>query len=271
MHAHNRAASDALLAPQGKPGASPAPSQPASPPGEGRATAMDFAKSLSLGLPVVLGYLPLAFAFGILGSQAGLSVLSATLMSLLVYAGSGQYIAVGLIMGGASPMNIVFTTFIVNLRHLLMSASLSPFLGKWSKQDQVAFTLQMTDETYALNMGRFTSVGVNRRDAFAINLVSHAAWISGSAAGAAFSGAIGSKVQQFGLDYALCAMFIALILPHLRIPRRLCAVLAGFGMALFFGLAGAGQWTVMLATLGAATVAAMLPLPEPKKAHKVTP
>jgi len=260
MHARNPAAADALNSPQGTP--EPASDiHPAQADGKGVA---DFFKALSLGLPVVLGYLPLAFAFGILGSQAGLSVASATLMSLLVYAGSGQYIAVGLIMSGASPMNIVFTTFIVNLRHLLMSASLSPYLGKWPKKEQVAFTLQMTDETYALNMGRFISLGVNKRHAFAINLVSHAAWISGSAAGAAFSGALGSRVQQFGLDYALCAMFIALILPHLRIPRRLCAVLAGFAMALGFGLAGAGQWTVMLATLGAATVAAALPLPAQK-------
>ena len=78
--------------------------------------------------PICLGYLPLGFAFGVLAQKAGLDLLDIALMSILVYAGSSQFIAVAMISGAAAPVSIILTTFVVNLRHLLMSSSLAVHL-----------------------------------------------------------------------------------------------------------------------------------------------
>ncbi|MGE5653154.1 MAG: AzlC family ABC transporter permease, partial [Bacillota bacterium] len=79
-------------------------------------------------LPIVLGYVPIGLAFGVLAVQQGLGVPGIFLMSLIVYAGSAQFIATGMLAAGASPTAIIATTFLVNLRHLLMSASMSAHL-----------------------------------------------------------------------------------------------------------------------------------------------
>ena len=80
--------------------------------------------------PICLGYLPIGLAFGVLAQKAGLSPLQVALMSIFVFAGSSQFIAVSMLSAGASLAAIVATTFMVNLRHLLMSSSLAAKLGK---------------------------------------------------------------------------------------------------------------------------------------------
>ncbi len=74
-------------------------------------------------VPIVLGYIPVGFAYGVLAQKAGLSAFNTLLMSIIVYAGSAQLIAVGLVSSGLAPLSIIITTFIVNLRHMLMSAA----------------------------------------------------------------------------------------------------------------------------------------------------
>lgn len=219
----------------------------------------DFFTGIRLALPVVLGYLPVGFAFGVLAVQAGMTPLTVGLMSFLVYAGSAQLIAVGLLASGTGTPGIVLTTFVVNLRHLLMSAALTPYLRSWTKPLQAWFSFEMTDETFAANLGRFCSHGVNKNAVLGLNAFAHAGWVTGGVAGALFDSAIGD-VKPLGLDFALPGMFIALLLPHLYLPRRLLAVCMGAAFSLMFALMGAGQWNVMLATMAAATLAAFMPL-----------
>ncbi|MDL2209649.1 AzlC family ABC transporter permease [Desulfovibrio sp. OttesenSCG-928-O18] len=223
-----------------------------------------FFRGARQAFPIVLGYLPVGFAFGVLAVQAGMTSVTVGLMSFFVFAGSGQLIAAGLLASGTSTAGIVLTTFIVNLRHLLMSAALTPFLKTWSKPLQAWFGFQLTDETFAANLGRFYSNGVDRNEALGLNAFAHAGWIAGSVLGALFDSAIGD-VKPLGLDFALPAMFIALVLPHFAIPRRLLAVFFGAFFSLAFALLGAGQWNVILATVLAATLAAFLPAPREKK------
>ena len=232
-----------------------------------RITAADFLRGMRLALPVILGYLPVGFAFGVLAVQAGMNPLTVGLMSYFVYAGSAQLITVGLLTAGASTASIVVTTFVVNLRHLLMSAAMTPYLRAWPRLQQAWFSFEMTDETFAANLGRFASHGVNKGEAFGLNFIAHLGWVAGGVAGSLFDSAIGD-VKPFGLDFALPGMFIALLLPHFRLPRRLLAVCFGAALSLLFALAGAGQWNVMLATACAATIAAFWPMKELQdKAH----
>ena len=149
-----------------------------------KAISGDFLRGMRLAMPVVLGYIPVGFAFGVLAVQAGMNPLTVGLMSYFVYAGSAQLIAADMLAGGAGTASIVFTTFIVNLRHLLMSAALAPYLRRWGRPLQAWFCFEMTDETFAANMNRFAGAGVNAGEAFGLNTFAHAGWVVGGVAGA---------------------------------------------------------------------------------------
>ncbi|WMW64466.1 AzlC family ABC transporter permease [Nitratidesulfovibrio liaohensis] len=216
-------------------------------------------------LPIVLGYVPVAFAFGVLARKTGIPASGAVCMSLMVFAGSAQLISVSLLAGGASPATVVLTTFVVNLRHLLMSAALAPALRRWPRALQALFAFQLTDETFALHVSRLPSAPGDARpeppraETLALNMTAQSAWVMGTIIGV-FGSELVADVRPLGLDYALPAMFIALLLPYCRKARRfaLAAVLAG-GLSVLLALAGAGQWNVIIATVCAATLCTLLP------------
>lgn len=204
-------------------------------------------------LPVVFGYLPVAVAFGILASKAGITPLNTLAMSLLVYAGSAQLISVGLFAAGVSPFSIILTTFVVNLRHLLMSAALSPYLREWRKGFLPFFAFELTDETFGLYSVRFPQVGARPAEALTINLISQTAWVAGTWLGVV-AGDLIRDVRPYGLDYALIGMFTALLVFQLK-DRRLIAVALLSGLiSVALTMAGVSQWNVIIATLIAATV-----------------
>jgi 4-azaleucine resistance transporter AzlC len=208
-------------------------------------------------LPVVFGYLPIGFAFGILARKAGISTGNTLAMSLLVYAGSAQLIAVGLFASGASPFSVILTTFVVNLRHLLMSAALSPYLRTWKKMPIAVFAYELTDETFGLHSVRFPQAGARPGEAIPVNLISQAAWVTGTLLGVA-AGNLVADVRPFGLDYALVAMFVALLVFQIKGKKTLAvAVLSGL-LSTVLLLVGVSQWNVILATLVGATFGVLL-------------
>lgn len=203
-------------------------------------------------LPVVLGYLPIGFAYGILARQSGLSTANTLIMSLLVYAGSAQLIAVSLFAAGVSPLSVIFTTLIVNLRHLLMSAALAPYLKHWRKVLIPLFSFELTDETFALHSVAFPDHGAQPSQTLLINVIAQSAWVAGTLLGV-FAGNLITDVRPFGLDYALAGMFAALLVFQIKNARMaLIALLAG-ALSIFLLISGAGQWNVILATVIAAT------------------
>lgn len=204
-------------------------------------------------LPVMLGYIPVGFAYGVLAQKSGISDLNAILMSLLVYAGSAQLIAVGLVAAAASPLTIVVTTFIVNLRHLLMSAALAPFLKHWSGPRLALFAGEMTDETFALHAGRFARGDAGQAETFGINVMAHCAWAGSTALGVGASSFV-TDVKPIGLDYALPAMFIALLLGQLKSRTHAAVALAAGILSISLFLAGFTRSHVLIATISAATL-----------------
>ena len=212
-----------------------------------------YTEGVSRALPVVFGYLPVGFAFGVLSQQAGLSIINTILMSLIVYAGSSQLIAIGLISSGAGALSIIFTTFIVNLRHFLMSAAISPYLEKWRKAEIAAFAYELTDETFAIHATRFTENKNNKTITLVINFTAHISWITGSWMGAV-TGNLITDIKPFGLDFALPAMFIALLVIQLKnITQIIVAVVAGCISIALLGY-GISQWHVILAAVFGATL-----------------
>lgn len=227
---------------------------------------METLAGIKKAMPIVLGYVPVGFAFGVLAREAGLSPLAATMMSLFVYAGSGQLIAVGMLAAGAGILSVVITCGVINLRHLLMSASLAPYMRHWPVWRKLLFGFEMTDESFALQSARFAAMRDPQRESilpgcmaetFGINHTAHAAWIAGGFLGASFGSLLGD-VSQFGLDYALPTMFIALLAPRFAERAQLAVALFAAFTAVVLALVGMTQWNIMVATIIAATVGAFV-------------
>ncbi len=208
-------------------------------------------QGLRAALPIWVGYAAVGIPFGVLARQAGLSPIQIALMSIIVFAGSSQFIAVAMIGSGASVLPIIITTFFVNLRHLLMSSSLALHLKGISKGRLSLFAYGITDESFAVNLTKFMygSWDVNR--ALVVNHTANAVWIASTIAG----GYLGEVVPEgaLGIDYALTAMFIALLVFQLRNTLVIVlSILSGL-LSLFFSLLLPGAWNIILASMIAAS------------------
>ncbi len=206
------------------------------------------------GFPIVLGYLPLGFAFGVLALQSGIPGHAAVLMSLLIFAGSGQFIAVSMWGSGATPGAIVVTSLAINLRYLLMCASLAPWLRPFTTVQRILFGLEIVDETFALHSMAVRHGETARAPVlYGLNATAHLGWIGGTLLGAV-SGELLGDSRTLGLDYALPAMFVALLVPMCEGRLHLMLGLLAAAASVLLVLAGAGSWSVVIATVITATV-----------------
>lgn len=214
-------------------------------------------RGITKALPIVSGYIPVGFAYGVLSQKAGISQLNAILMPILLYAGAGQFIAVGLIAKHTSMFSIIFTIFIVNLRHLMMASALAPYLSRWRKRELAAFGFEMTDEAFAVHSTNFPKGVPSKTEVFATNVTAHASWILGGVLGV-IAGRLIKDVKPYGLDYALIALFIALVV--LQVTNRIQFFVAIFTGTLSVVLlqAGVARWNVIFATLIGATLGAVI-------------
>jgi 4-azaleucine resistance transporter AzlC len=222
---------------------------------------VEIRRGLRAGLPIALGYLPVAVTYGLLSRQAGLSPLEATGMSLFVYAGASQFMAVKMLAAGSPALQIVLATFILNFRHFLMSASLSQKLAAGPPRPTL-LAYWVTDETFvAGGLGladpSFTSVSF-----LVMAIMAYLAWAGGSLAGALF-GTLIPVVLANAMGVGLYAMFIALLVPSARGNWR-GAVVAGasalISLGLWRGLPSLAEgWRIVLATLASASLGLLLP------------
>ena len=162
-------------------------------------------------LPTLFGYISIGFAFGVVGIASGLNILEVFLLSVFVYAGSAQFIFCSLYVVGAPATAIIVTVFIVNLRHLLMSFSLAPYFTRYSILRNIGFGTLMTDETFGVAVvkgAKQNSLGGKWMDG--LNITAYAVWIFSCTVGGLF-GQYFPNPERWGLDYALVAMFIALL------------------------------------------------------------
>lgn len=210
-------------------------------------------KGFKRALPIVLGYVPIGFAYGVLAGKSGLSNGNALLMSLIVFAGSAQFIAIGLFASGTGSAVIILTTFIVNLRHLLMAASLATYLRGWKKKYLAFFSYELTDETFAIHAANPSVLEKNKVETIAVNITAQSSWVLGTVLGLVASGLIGD-VKPLGLDYALSAMFIGLLVYQCENPVRILTAMVSGTVATLFYLYGFQQFYIIFATIVGATV-----------------
>lgn len=213
-------------------------------------------EGLRAAWPICLGYVPIGLAFGVLAQKAGLHPWQTGLMSVLVFAGSAQFAAVAMLEQGASMTAIITATFMINLRHLLMSSAMAVQLRNVKKRFLTLFAYGITDESFAVNQGKFLEGGWDRRPALVVNQTANAVWIGSTVCGA-YAGEL-IPAGAMGIDYALPAMFICLLVIQIRGSiYLLTAVMAG-GLALLFRLLIPGNSYVILASLLSVIFAGLL-------------
>ena len=163
-------------------------------------------------VPTILGYLGIGFAMGVVGKGIGLSVFQIFLMSLIVYAGSAQFIICGMLAIQAPISSIIVTVFFINLRHFLMSLSVAPYFQKATLLENIGIGSLLTDESY----GVLTTYTRQNRPISVpwmngLNLLAYAVWVVSTVLGGIFGRFISSP-KSLGLDFALVAMFLGLFL-----------------------------------------------------------
>jgi 4-azaleucine resistance transporter AzlC len=208
------------------------------------------------GWPICVGYFPAGLAFGVVAQKAGLNPAEIGFMSLLVFAGSTQFVAVSMLGVGAGIAPIVLTTFTINLRHVLMSSALATHLSKVRRAWIFLFAYGVTDESFALNASRFRSGNWDWHSALTVNHMSNLAWVGSTVLG----GYAGELVPSgaFGIDYALKGMLICLL--ALQIRNRyffLVSAISGL-LAVMICLVLPGNAYIIIASVIAATLGLVL-------------
>ena len=166
------------------------------------------AAAFPVTVPVLMGYLAIGMAFGLMLQSIGYGVVWAFFMSLTIYAGSGQYLGVSLLATGASLPQVAFLTLMINFRHLVYGLSmLEKFRGMGARKLYMMFSL--TDETYALLSSARPPEGVEEHDFyFCVALLDHSYWILGSIIGSLVGAALGFDTT--GVDFAMTALFLVI-------------------------------------------------------------
>ena len=159
-------------------------------------------------VPVLTGYLFLGSGFGILLSESGLGIGWALLMSMCVYAGSGQYLLVSLLSSGASLVSVALSTLLVNIRHLFYGLTM---IDKYKTAGKRRFYMMfaLTDETYSLVTQAKTPEGVKKSSyCFLVSLLNQCYWIVGCVAGSAIGALV--PIDFTGVSFVLTALFVTM-------------------------------------------------------------
>lgn len=232
--------------------------------GEGR---REFAAGLKDGIPICLGYLSVSFTFGVMCTENGLPFWAAVLISMTNVTSAGQFAGTGLILAGGSMVEIAVTTFVINIRYMLMSLSLAqkadPAMGTLPR---LILSMGITDEVFGVSSGRPGKITVPYLAG--LILLPYWGWALGTLAGATITGLLPVMLRS-ALGIAIYGMFLAIIVPPARQSRPIAlAVLLAAGLSVLFcylpGLRNiSGGWRIILCALAASLVAALRhPVPE---------
>jgi 4-azaleucine resistance transporter AzlC len=185
-------------------------------------------------MTMILGIAPVGLIFGALAVLAGLSVVESTVMSVLVYAGSAQFIALSLIAASSGLLVVLLTTFVVNLRHVLYSAALKPYVGELSKRWRIPLAFTLTDETFAVVQRRYLVLGKENHGRWyhaGVTLTLYITWTVSSLLGALFGQSV-PDLAGWGLEFTMLATFIGIVVPALRNRPQIAAAVVAGGVAL---------------------------------------
>ena len=228
----------------------------AEPRGTGREEpGRSFAAGLRASLPVVVGYVPAAVAFGVAAKGAGFGTTEALLMSLVVYSGASQFAIVGLVAAGVPWLVTVATALVLGARHLIYGPSLAPHLRGLTPRRSALAAFGFTDEVFAVAASSLPGRPAGLGWMLGLELGAYASWALGSLLGAAAGSALVGvfPILAPALSFALPALFVALLVSMMKAPAGetgkplVAAVLTAGAVATALHLAGLEAWSIIAA------------------------
>ena len=212
-----------------------------------------YKRGLRAGIPVIFGFVPVGIAYAIMAQQAGLTTVEIIFMSCTVFAGASQMMAVGMYLQGAGIATIILATFILNLRHMIMSTCVVNRMRNEKLGRRLLAAFGVTDESFAIFMAEKEENGTAYYF-FGLISVTYSSWIVGSAVGAVASALLPAILSaSFGI--ALYAMFIGILLPNAKQNFRLGLLIVFTGLANWLiSQVIASSWALILSTLLGAAV-----------------
>lgn len=199
----------------------------------------EFLAGVKMCLPVLIGSLPFGLIYGAIATNLHIPVFFAVGMSAIVFAGSSQFIALGLLASGTPLLVIVLTTFIVNFRHAFYSASLATYVKGLSTPWRMILAFLLTDEAYAMTIMNYRERNWDRDDSlhyhwyfFGTAITMWLDWVSISIIGIIIGGSIPSSLS---LDFMFPLSFIAIIVPALKGRSTILSALLAGVLMIFLG------------------------------------
>lgn len=208
--------------------------------------------------PVAVGIVPFGITCGVMGLVAKLTAFETVAMSFVVFAGAAQFVAITMIGAGAAGFGVVvFTTLLLNLRHLLMGASLGPYLLGQPRWLQRVLSFMLTDESYALMTDRIEKAGYHPGYHLGVSLAIYFVWGLATLAGVLVGSYIPDPLS-WGIDFAMPAIFMALLLPRLKDWTTAAVAVTAAVAALGGMLLLPGKWYMIIACVLASVVGGIL-------------
>ncbi|SLN53336.1 AzlC family ABC transporter permease [Oceanibacterium hippocampi] len=227
--------------------------------GNGGADADDRLLQLSAGardvLPLLIAAMPFALLLGLRGRAAGLEPFEIMLMSATVFAGSAQFVIVEIWRDPAPVALIAMTTLMINLRHVLMGATLVPYLRRTSPARASGLLFFMADEIWALALARARGHGFSTAYYLGLALPLYVGWVTFTTTGALI-GDVFTHPEAFGLDFAFTAVFLALVVGFWRGPSDILPWAGAAAVALAVNQAIDGPWYIVAGGLAGTLIGA---------------
>jgi len=214
-------------------------------------------RGIKESLPLALGYIPVAITFGILAKAYGMPSYLPILMSIFIYAGSSQFVAIQMMSLGTAPVQMILTIFIVNIRHFLMGSTLTQKLPKaMTLKQRGILSYFLTDEAFVYMTHQEVPLKFHYMLGFQVTL--YASWVFGTVVGAMLLTNI-SPMISVSLGITIYALFISLLIPAARRSSRIALLCIGAGLGSFL----LGQtpistgWRIVIVTVVAALLGAI--------------
>jgi 4-azaleucine resistance transporter AzlC len=208
-----------------------------------------FLQGVVAAIPVAIGYLPISITFGVISIKYGIPLSQTVLMSATVFAGASQFMAVNMLVMNAGGIEIIMATFILNLRHFVMSMSMVNSLKDVPKLWKIVLSFGITDETFAVTVLKKNETEINYFFVFGLIITAYGSWVIGTLLGGLFANVIPSFICE-GMAIALYAMFIGLLVPSIQKNVKIgVIVIVSMFLCTIFTTLYSGKGSIIFATI----------------------
>jgi len=218
----------------------------------------DFAAGAGNGVPIFIGYFTTSVAFGILALSSGLTPFEAVLFSMTSLTGAAQFMAINLMASGAFMGEIVISVLLMNLRYLIMSASLARRLGLKNNIDKAAISFGVTDEVFSV--ASLKSGEVSNYFMYGLQFISWTGWAAGTFTGVTLGSFLPVSLQD-AMSGALFALFAALLVPEIKKGHRAAVIAFTAGVLntlLYFLWHISAGWSIVISMIAVTAAASVL-------------